>query len=460
MKDTVTRIISYRFDHYEEIEAKLEKMAAKGLFLKEYGIYLWTFRKGTPQQLKYTVTYFSEGSIYNPDITDNQQAFLDYAEAAGWNFVTQSNQMQIFCSKADNPIPFETDEGEKFKNIKKCMWKNFIPSTISLISIFTLNLILRFLSFQRNPVEFFSSPTDLIHVLMLSSFILFNTYSLLDYFLWCKRSKKSINNGGTCLQNKSHRVFDIFFLIFIFISLGVYLFYTASQIGWGILLIAITQIPIMIFVFQFSIKYLKKKKTSAAMNKTISTMALAGVGFLYFLLLFGLIMHLGFDFDRKSPYRTVTWPITNTYSEEYKLYNDELPLTCEDLYGPVDYDYYSYEKREKRTFFLSNITYQQTSLPAKGAPPRIEYTILEPHFNFIYQLTKEHLFKIPIWQTQTSLHAIDNKTFGTIEAYQRYYNTTPMGEYILFFPDKIVTLNLEEPPTVEQILTIREKLTL
>ena len=97
MSDT-KRIIDFRFDRYEETERKLEKLAAKGLFLKECGSFLWTFRKGEPQKLKYTVTYFSEGSVFNPCITDNQQTYFDYAKAAGLDFVTGCNQMQIFSS--------------------------------------------------------------------------------------------------------------------------------------------------------------------------------------------------------------------------------------------------------------------------------------------------------------------------------------------------------------------------
>src|SRR6056297_426751 len=152
MKDKTKRIINFRFDRYEDVENKLEKLAEKGLFLAKCGPYSWTFRKGTPQKLKYTVTYFSEGSVFNPDITENQQTYIDYAKAAGWNFVTQFNQMQIFCSEADNPIPFETDEKEKLENIKRCMKKTFLPSIIIMILVLVFKLIEQFNSFQLNPI--------------------------------------------------------------------------------------------------------------------------------------------------------------------------------------------------------------------------------------------------------------------------------------------------------------------
>lgn len=460
MKNTVKKIINFRFDRYEEIERKLEVFAAKGLFLEECDSFLWTFRKGTPKKLKYTVTYFSEGSVFNPDITDNQQTYFEYAEAAGWNFVTQWNQMQIFYSEADNPIPFETDEREKLKNIKKCMKKSFLPSTIILTVISILNLLIRFHSLQRDPIDFLSDSTQLILPFMLLTVCLYEIYSLLDYFLWCKHSEKSINSGGICIKNSSmvHKIIDTLFLIFILIGCGYYLLCLALKISWLGLLLSIGQMPIMMFVFWSSIKYLKRKKATAVMNKVISITVLMIANFSYLAFIVILVLKSGLTLDNNSAYRTVTWSLNEEYSREYRLYKEDIPLTCEDLYGSIDYDYYSYEKENNHTFLLTKSSYRQTSLPAKDAPPRIEYEILEPEFDFIYQIAKNHLLKIPEWQISTSFQSIDNKIFNTAEAYQQYFQDTPTGKYILFFSDKMIVLNMEEPLTSKQILTIREKL--
>ncbi len=71
--------------------------------------------------------------MFDPSFTDNQLTYIEYARAAGWHFVTQFNQMQIFMSELDEPIPFETDEKEKLANIKKGMKKTFIPSMVLMI---------------------------------------------------------------------------------------------------------------------------------------------------------------------------------------------------------------------------------------------------------------------------------------------------------------------------------------
>ena len=124
----------------------------------------------------------------------------------------------------------------------------------------------------------------------------------------------------------------------------------------------------------------------------------------------------------------------------------------------MDYKYYSYEIEMDNTFFLSKSVYRQDSPPAKDAPPRIEYEILEPQFDFVYRLVKAQLLEIPKWQDNTTIEPIENEIFETVEAYQRYYENTPTGEYMLFFGDRIITLNMEGPLTANQISIVKEKL--
>lgn len=203
---------------------------------------------------------------------------------------------------------------------------------------------------------------------------------------------------------------------------------------------------------------MKKKKASATINKVVTCTLLVVVNFTYIALIGVCIFKFGFSTDVKGEYRTVNWQMAATESYDYKLYSDKIPLTCEDLYGDMDYDYYSYEKELNSTFFITKNNYRQDSLPAKDAPPRIEYDIIEPQFDFVYNLSKKHLLEIPEWQNNTSFHTIDNEMFGTMEAYQEYYDDTPTGKYILLFNDKIILLSLEEEATREQIPIIIEKL--
>lgn len=462
MKNRVKRMINFRIDHYRELEIKLEKLAEKGLFLEACGVFLWTFRKGEPKKIKYTVTYFSEGSLFNPSITDNQQTYFEYAKAAGWDFVTQYNQVQIFSNEAENPVPFETDEREKFENIRKSMKKSILPSMILLLAVFLLNLVVQFNSFKLNPIDFLADTSRLFSGVMIFIVLIYECYSLIDYFVWCKRSERSIASGGSCIENTGvlHRIVDAVFLCCIFGCLGWGLFYLASEGNWFSLIIGMAQVPILLSLFFLSIKYLKKKKATAMMNRVISFTVLIIATLAYLAAIMVLIIKFDFPTGNESDYRIVTWKLTPMESHDYKLYSDELPLTCEDLYGQIDYDYYSYEKTKDSTIFLKRNSYRQDSLPAKDAPPELAYEVLEPRFGFVYDLLEEHLLTIPEWRKESSFRPIDNDIFGTAGAYQEYYGDSPMGEYVLFFDGKIVTLDIEEPPAPEQIMIIKEKLKL
>lgn len=458
MKNKVKRLIKFRFYQCKDIENRLNELAKRGLFLEKCGSLFWTFNKGEPKNIKYAVTYFSEGSQFNPDITDNQQTYFEYAEAAGWNCVTQFSQMQIFSSRVENPVPFETDEREKLENIKKCMKKNFLPSTLALIFVFLLNLAVQFNSFRLNPIDFLSNASRLFPAAMCLAVICYDSYLLLDYFLWCKRSARSIDDGGACIEKpgNAHRIIDNIFMLCILGCFFWFLLDLASEGSWFILIVGTAQIPLLLFLFSSSINILKKKKTAAMKNRVISfTILILGV-FVYLTLITTVIIQFDFLTESNSDYRTVTWSLTPTESHDYRIYSDELPLTCEDLYGSIDYDYYSCQKTVDSTLFLRKSSFRQDSLPAKDSPPELSYEILEPHFDFVYDLAKEQLLTIPQWRNEQSFKLVDNDIFDTVLAYQEYFGDLPTGSYVLFFQDKIITLNMEEAPTHGQIGIIKE----
>lgn len=453
MKNT-KRLMLMNYSYYKEIEKKLELYAKKGLFLEKMGPYFWTFKKTEPQNLKYTVTYFAEGSVFNPHPTDNQQTYFDYAKAAGWDFVCEYNQMQIFCSSLENPPEFETDEKEKLENIHKCMKKSFVISQLLMLLVFALNLFLRLNSLKRNPTDFLSSKIDLATLLMFFSIILYSSYTLINYFIWYNKSKKSVDMGCSIIENfnKPQRYFDIGYLIFLFSLVGYMFIHLLTNTAFGIIALSVVQLPLFALVFWGSITLLKRRKFSANANKIISTSLLILTGVLYLGFIFYSIPRFNFSERSNKPYTTVG---------EYRLYSDKIPLTCEDLYGHIDFEYYSYEADEENTPLLHRNHYSQTRPPMKNAPPELEYSIYEPKFEFVKNIVVSDLIKLNDWSDR-KLETLDNAVFSTEKAYAFYYESPNgilfSGEYILVFTDKIIHIVAETPFTDEQIEIIKSKL--
>ena len=148
-------------------------------------------------------------------------------------------------------------------------------------------------------------------------------------------------------------------------------------------------------------------------------------------------------------------------TREYRLYNDKIPITCEDLYGNIDFEYYSYEREEEDTPLLHRNHYSQTRPPMKNAPPELEYSIYKPKFEFVKNIVVSDLTKLDDWSDR-KLETLDNAIFSTEKAYAFYYEEPNgkrfSGEYILVFTDKIVHIDAEAPFTDEQIEIVKSKL--
>lgn len=451
------------YNCYKEIEQKLERYAKKGLVLEKMSSTFWTFKKTEPQNLKYTVTYFTEGSVFNPHPTDNQQTYFEYAKAAGWDFVCDYNQMQIFSSSLENPPEFETDEKEKLKNIHKCMKKSFVMSQLLMLVVFALNLFLELDRLKRNPTDFLSSNIELATLLMFFSIIIYSSYYLMNYYVWYNKSKKSIDLGGSIIYsfNKTRRYFDIAYLVFLFSIVGYIFIHLFNNSCFGIIALSVVQLPLFTLVYWGSITLLKRRKISAKSNRIISISLLLLTGVLYIGFVFYSIPQFNFSEKSNKTYTTVDWELYEGMTREYRLYNDKIPLTCKDLYENVDYDYYSYEAEEENTPLLQKKQYSQTSPPMKNAPPELEYIIYKPKFGFVKDLVLSHLIKLDDWSDR-KIETIDNSIFSTESAYTFYYKGVDgkhfTGEYILVFENQIVHIDAETYFNDEQIEIVKNKL--
>jgi len=460
---TTKKFMLINYNYYKEIEQKLERYAGKGLVLEKMGPYLWTFKKTEPQSLKYTVTYFAEGSVFNPHPTDNQQTYFDYAKAAGWDFVCEYNQMQIFSSSLENPPEFETDEKEKLENIHKCMKKSFVVSQLLMLAVFALNLFLRLNSLKRNPTDFLSSNIDLTTLIMSLSVILYSSYTLINYYMWYNKSRRSVAMGGSIIDNfnKTRRYFDIGYLIFLFSLVGYMFICLLPNTAFGIIALSVVQLPLFALVFWGSITLLKRCKISVKANRVISISLLILTGVLYLGFIFYSISQFSFPERSNKPYTTVDWEMYDGMTSEYRLYSDKIPITCEDLYGNIDFEYYSYETEEEDTPLLHRSHYSQTIPPMKNAPPQLEYSIYKPKFEFVKNIVVSDLTKLDDWSDR-KLETLDNAIFSTKKAYAFYYEEANRklfsGEYILVFTDKVIHIAAESPFTDEQINIVKSEL--
>lgn len=449
MPKKIRKYMNFKFHNYKYLEMKLDKMAKKGLFLEKVGTLSWVFIKGEPKDMKYSITFFEEGSIFNPSLTDNQQTYIDFAQSSGWEFIDSFNQMQIFCTEQENTVPLETDHQQKFDNIKRCMNKTFIPGMVVCIVVFLFNLIVQLQNCISSPIRFFRDISTINSLLVMFTLVVYYSFILIDHFIWCKKSQKSIDLGGECIENRSsiRSFIDYFVLAFMFILVATMFLYLFKSTSIFYMLIVIMHIPIVALIYHISIKLNKKLKRTAKFNRIVSMTLLVFASIAYATFIIGFLLSNSTFIGGNKPIRVIT---DERYNEnvEFEIYNDELLLTCEELYG-AQYSDYSYEAEHENSFFMRTDEYIQQAPYWEKELPNLIYVVYRPKFNFVYDKVLSQLIE------DNEIYKVvefENNGLNTKKAYKFVSsNGEDRGEYILAYEDIIVSIILDDIPTEQEI---------
>ena len=192
------QLINFLLFDYEGVEAHLEKMAAKGWILDTVGQTVWKYRKEEPAKLKYAVTYAPDASMFAPEPSENQQTLADFCAQAGWVKVGDWSQAQIFVSDRENPVPIETDEEIRLDVIRESMHKSWIPANVVLILLMVFNTWRSINNFERDPVANLSSYWMLMTQVFVFIAVVLVASNLVGYFIWMKKSRRQVAEGGRC----------------------------------------------------------------------------------------------------------------------------------------------------------------------------------------------------------------------------------------------------------------------
>lgn len=275
MSKSVKRRVGFQFPYYHEMEEKLERYAEEGLFLEKIGTTFWTFYKAEPQKINYKISFFAEGCEFNPNMTENQEVYLDYAKESDWEFVDSYEQMHVFCSAIDNPIPFETDEVgmlDNLENMHHCMKKLVIKPSIFQAALWSFYALTMTIVYTTNPMRLLESNMLMAMVVIVAIGALIPINVLIDYYRAYHKSKKALElgMGEVVIRNSGAKIRNRFFL-FIMTAMLVVLFWEMRKyVGANIAILTLSQVPIyMIFFFTIK-KFLKKRNVSARTNKIIS----------------------------------------------------------------------------------------------------------------------------------------------------------------------------------------------
>lgn len=460
-KNVKHRLESFLLFDYHGVEKHLCKMAQNGWKLEETGRYFWKYRKIEPADLKYAITYVPDASDWNPEPTDSQLTLEEYCAEAGWEKIGDWEQMQIFCSAADHPIPIDTDEALRLDVIKKSMKKTFIPAQISVLLCMLIFLVQQFaLSFQPDPIEYLSQN----HTLLLAAFMVYvtvaNLMNLFSYFSWCRRSEAAAAEGGACAESPNYQLIQKITLVLtvLFVVAFTVTFMQESGNGAGAFMVLYLSIfaAVCVTVEQLR-RWLKRSGVSKMTNWVVTILTAALLAFL----LIGVTVFVSLQNNWLSEKPAAVY--TAADGREYEIYRDEIPLTVQNLQD-ADHPNYSYRAQGGSSPLISHYDYRQHVwyTPGEQKLPSLDYEITEVNVQALYEFClAEYLddtdSKI-IFGDTAGYYPADAAPWGADTVYQYHYEGDAANEWILCKDNRIVRLYASWPLDAEQMAIAGQKL--
>lgn len=384
MRDLKIRVEEFALFDYSGVEKHLEKMAAKGWRLSEIVGNLWIYKRMNPANIKYAVTYIPSASPYDPVETDETARLNDYCESAGWRKVTDWLQMQIYCTDDLYAKPLETDEAVRLDVIRRAMRKTYVLSHVLLILVFLLNGYSIGTSYKLDPVGFLAQNYNLYLLVIGISGLMQIFFNLTYLALWIRKSKKSVEAGGTCAPVRYYRIISKASLAGVS-ALLVLMIYSAGD-GLGlVILLGFGGFWLLAYMLQITRIIMRNRGVEKSTNISITIvvdiiLAIALVAGIYW----GTsqyIEHRGVPDD--TYFAKGTW---------WDIYYDNIPVRIEDLIE-TQHKHFSYEMEEKNSFLLSYKSCEQTAVPYGSNGPYLWYEVWHVKYDSMYDWCLKHFLK-------------------------------------------------------------------
>ena len=463
MKNRKRRIESLSFFDHTGISKHLENMAAKGWMLEKITNTVWVYRRIEPKNIHFAVSYYPKASEFDPEPTEDQKMFHEFCAHTGWQLACTSAQMQIFYNERENPTPIETEPELELQAIHASAKKSFIPSYVLLFAISLLNGVLWISNLLSDPIDLLSSPARLFSGFAFLLLALLCLVDLICYFRWHSKAK-IVAEQGEFLSVKSTSKFQKIVLYTVIIGAIVWMLNSliyGSILQKFILILKCIYMPALFVIVNVTKEFLKRKKASRGVNRTITILT----SFIVAFILMGTITFGVLYASRNGLFANKNEETYEHNGTTFVIYQDELPLVIEDLID-VNYDGYIKERSGDMSFILGQFVMRQD--PRFDAEnyrdiPHLEYTMTIVKIPALYDLCKDQLI-----YDRENRHPIDNRLeyknedatqWGANEVYRLYDSEFgARNDYLLCYDNLIVEINFDWEPTEEQKHTVGEKL--
>lgn len=192
---------------YNRIQEKLTRFAADGWHLEKTSNIFWKFRRGEKKQVRYEIIYAAEASVYNSCPTEEEVELADLCAEAGWELAASVAQVQIYRNEDPNATPLETDEVEKYRNIRRNMMRHLIPQQLLTILLFAVQFLMYSSSLLKRPASILSSSPTIFVLAGTAGIVIGYSIYLIGNLLWLRRAGRAVEAGQSIPPNRFYRSF-------------------------------------------------------------------------------------------------------------------------------------------------------------------------------------------------------------------------------------------------------------
>lgn len=457
MKEIKKVLFTFAAYDYTGIEKYLEKQASEGWMLKRFTGVFMEFSKVEPKKLRFSVTYFSKATGFEPKPSKEQEHYMDLCEYTGWKFVTSCDQMQIFCTEDEYATPLETDPIMKVNNIHKSIKKIFILPYIVLLAVVLINVLMAFSGLFFDTIEVLANNFVVLSGICNTVALLLIIVEFIAYFKWKKKALKSAEDG-IFVESSGKTNFQ--YLVNVIVCVGAV--FMIGQIGGIIPLCLGIGIAIGAWAIVIGRIYLiglfKRLGLSKNANRILSTLVFAIIIIVMFVAEGIVLFKVGISM-RSQPAYTYKYEDTT-----YEVYHDEIPFRIEDFMDARN-DEYSTRCTTKSSIFIEYIEASQDTRYDVELDEGIEYTIVKVKAPFVYDMVKNSMYKeieeyceeLADWR---KIVKVDENQWNANEVYEVYGGEWSRNHYLIMFDEVIVEIqfSLDLELTDEQKSIIGEKL--
>ncbi len=440
MKDIKRKIEVFSFYDKTGIEQHLKKMAEDGWLLEKISALFWTYRRIEPKKIRFSISYYATINDFEPEPTEEQQEFNEFCEHSGWKLAASSVQMQIFYNENEDSVPIETDPLLEIDNLHRYAKKTALRTYPILLFLSFLMGVTFIGSLLRDPVYYLASAINLFTGVWFVVAFIYSVTEIGGYYIWRRRAK-ALAEQGEFLETKGHRWLVITVLLFMILSLALYVLSIGNS---GLQMFTITfvvNVIAVIFIVQAIKELLKRKKVKAGINRTV-------------------VAIISFAVSVALMSGTNALAIFTIKNDILKEQFAELPFTIGDLTGIDDSDYLK-SKSDRNSILLRQIDSSQHPMD-NGKGISLGYTITEVKFPFMYDFCFEKLYDSRItkysYDTGICYEEVDAAAWGAKNAYQLTDNGKPENTYLVCYDRYFLQLIADWELTQEQMQLIGEKM--